>query len=58
MHVGLVLSRKKSEQIVIDGNIVVTVVGIHGDRVQIGVLAPPDVSIDRMEVHRRIEESE
>ena len=46
----LVLSRKPGEQILIDGNIVVTVVQCDGNRVRIGIKAPPEVPIVRIEV--------
>lgn len=48
----LVLSRKRNEAIVINGQITVCVVDIRGDKVRIGVDAPRDVRVDRMEVHR------
>jgi carbon storage regulator len=47
----LVLQRKKDEQIVIGGNIVVTVIRIMGDKVRLGIDAPDDVVVDRIEVH-------
>ena len=50
----LVLSRKKQEQIVIDGDILVTVVDIRGDKVRLGVDAPKDVPVHRKEVHTAI----
>lgn len=46
----LVLSRKIHEKIVIDGDIILTVVDIIGDRVKLGFNAPHDVTIDRAEV--------
>jgi carbon storage regulator len=49
----LVLTRRLGEEIVIDGNIRVTVVAIKGDKVRIGVSAPESVVVDREEVHRR-----
>ncbi len=48
----LVLSRKKNESIVIDGNIVVTVLQVHGNRVRLGIEAPADVGIHRIELRR------
>ena len=50
----LVLSRKKNESIVIDNNIVVTVVEIRGDKVRLGIEAPKDVSVHRLEVYDAI----
>jgi carbon storage regulator len=49
----LVLSRRPGEEIIINGNIRVTVVSVKGDRVRIGVDAPGDVPVDRAEVHKR-----
>ncbi len=54
----LVLSRKKSEQIVIDDRIVVTVLQIRGDRVRIGIQAPKDVPVHRKEVHEAMKSQE
>lgn len=52
----LVLTRRVGEEIVIDGVIRVMVVAVNGDRVRIGIAAPPSVTIDRKEVHdRRVE---
>jgi carbon storage regulator len=46
----LVLSRKKNESIVVNDNIVITVVDVRGDKVRIGIEAPRDVSVHRQEV--------
>lgn len=46
----LVLSRKKNESIVVDDNIVITVVEIRGDKVRLGIEAPREVPIHRSEV--------
>ncbi len=54
----LVLSRKKQEQIVIDEDILVTVVEIRGDKVRLGVDAPKDVPVHREEVHTAIKREE
>ena len=43
----LVLSRRLGEEIVINGNIRVTVVGVKGDRVRLGIVAPDNVPVDR-----------
>jgi carbon storage regulator len=52
----LVLSRRVGEEIIIAGNIRVTVASIKGDKVRIGITAPPDVRVDREEIHNRIRE--
>ena len=49
----LVLSRKESERIRLGNNIVVTVVRVSGDRVRIGIEAPPDVIVLRDELQPR-----
>ena len=46
----LVLSRKKNESIIIGDNVTVTIVEIRGDKIKIGIEAPVDVSVDRVEV--------
>ena len=49
----LVLSRRVGEEIVIRGNIRLTVVAVKGDRVRVGIAAPPSVTVDRKEIHDR-----
>ena len=46
----LVLSRKKNESIVINDDIVVTIVEIRGDKVRLGIEAPRDIPVHRREV--------
>ena len=48
----LVLTRKVGENIVIAGEIFVTVVSIDGGKVRLGVTAPGDVPVDRQEIHQ------
>ncbi|WP_166830113.1 carbon storage regulator CsrA [Thalassoroseus pseudoceratinae] len=50
----LVLSRKKDESIVINDNVVITVVEIRGDKVRLGIQAPREVPIHRQEVFEMI----
>lgn len=49
----LVLTRRIGEEIVIDGNIRIMVVGVKGDRVRVGISAPPHIAVDRKEIHDR-----
>ena len=51
----LVLSRKKSESIIINDDITVVVVEIRGDKVRLGIEAPRAVSVHRSEVHQAIQ---
>ncbi|MBI3409665.1 MAG: carbon storage regulator [Planctomycetes bacterium] len=52
----LVLTRKIGEEIIIDGSIRVTITAIQGNKVRLGISAPPEVRIDRAEVHQRMME--
>jgi carbon storage regulator len=51
---GLVVTRYTDEQIVIEGDIVVTIVEIRGDKVRIGIEAPIEVEVHRKEVYEKI----
>lgn len=46
----LVLSRKPNEQIVLDGDITITVCEVRGQRVRLGIEAPEHVAIRRKEL--------
>jgi carbon storage regulator len=50
----LVLSRTRDESIIIGDNVVVTVVDVRGDKVKLGIDAPPDVTVHRREVYEAI----
>jgi carbon storage regulator len=47
----LVLSRKSDEQIVIGNDVIVTVIEIRGDKVRLGIEAPPHVAVHRQDVY-------
>jgi carbon storage regulator len=49
----LALTRRPGETVVIDSKMCLTVLEVKGDRVRLGVAAPPDVIVDRQEVHER-----
>ncbi|MGG6313264.1 carbon storage regulator CsrA [Paenibacillus macerans] len=53
----LVLSRKKGESVVIQDQIEVTVLGVEGDIVRLGISAPKHIDIFRKEVYLSIQES-
>lgn len=52
----LVLTRVIGETIVIDDDIKVTVMGIKGNQIRIGINAPEDVSVHREEIYNRIQD--
>jgi carbon storage regulator len=49
----LVLSRKQSQRIRLGDSITVTVVRVSGDKVRLGIDAPPDMLVLRDELDRR-----
>src|SRR5262249_57867326 len=53
LHDALPISRKLNETIVIDGSISVTLVGIRGNQVRLGICAPKDIGIYRSELCER-----
>jgi carbon storage regulator len=50
----LVLSRKLGEEIIINDTIRIKIVGVKGDRIRLGIDAPPHVSVNRAEVQARL----
>jgi carbon storage regulator len=52
----LILTRRVGETLMIGDEVTVTVLGVKGNQVRIGVNAPKDVSVHREEIYRRIEE--
>ncbi|MBM4000371.1 MAG: carbon storage regulator [Planctomycetes bacterium] len=50
----LVLSRKRDEEIVIGGDIRITVVEVSGNRVKLGISAPAEVPVHRAELGERL----
>jgi carbon storage regulator len=54
----LVLTRRPGESIIIGDGIKLTVVSVGPGRVKIGIEAPPNVRIDREEIHTRIQQEQ
>ncbi len=53
----LALSRKKSEALVINNNVEITVLEIKGEQVKLGISAPREVPIYRKEVYVQIQDA-
>ena len=53
----LVLSRKCEQSLLLGDDIVVTVLGIEGDRVKLGIVAPRSVAVLRQEVYQQLRSS-
>jgi carbon storage regulator len=51
----LVLSRQRDESIIINDNVVVTIVDIRGDKVRLGIEAPQEIPVHRREVYEAIQ---
>lgn len=50
----LVLGRKAGQKIILNDNIIITIVKIVGDKVRVGIEAPQQCSVHREEVYERI----
>ncbi|MES9811861.1 MAG: carbon storage regulator CsrA [Candidatus Thiodiazotropha sp.] len=50
----LILTRRVSETLMIGDEVTVTVLGVKGNQVRIGVNAPRDVTVHREEIYERI----
>lgn len=51
----LILTRRIGETIMIGDNVHVSVLGVNGNQVRMGIVAPKAISVHREEVYRRVQ---
>ncbi|MCP3866557.1 MAG: carbon storage regulator CsrA [Gammaproteobacteria bacterium] len=54
----LILTRRVGETLMIGDEVTVTVLGVKGNQVRIGVNAPRDVAVHREEIYERIKQEQ
>jgi carbon storage regulator len=50
----LILTRRIGEKLMIGDNVTVSILGMKGNQIRIGIEAPRDIQVNREEIHLRI----
>jgi carbon storage regulator len=54
----LILTRREGETLMVGDDVAITVLGIKGNQVRIGVIAPKDISVHREEIYLKIQKED
>ena len=54
----LILTRRVGETLMIGDSVTVTVLGVKGNQVRIGITAPKDVAVHREEIFQRVDKAD
>ncbi len=54
----LILTRRIGESVVIGDDVKITVLAVRGNQIRLGIEAPKEVSVHRLEIHQKIQDAD